>query len=136
LLTKKEKKVSNIGKKVAQWVDSQKEIAAEIGVSSPSIHSMLTGKIKLPITRFLQIIYHLNPPQNEVQEIFNMYLKELDLPGDGILIRHREETADNEVSICFDTRIARITDAVMESDIPDEAKIKVYKIIKNTKGRG
>lgn len=127
--------MGSIGKKVSQWVDSQKEIAEEIGVSSPSIHSMLTGKIKLPLPRFLQIIYHLNPPQQEVQEIFNMYLKELDLPADGIVIRHKEEANDPDVSITFDTRIARITDAVMESDIPDDAKIKVYRIIKNTKGR-
>lgn len=126
----------SIGKKVAQWVDSQKEIAEEIGVSSPSIHSMLTGKIRLPLTRFLQIIYHLNPPQGEVQEIFNMYLKELDLPPDGIIIRHKDESADQEVSISFDSRIARITDEVMGSDIPDSAKIRVYNIIKNTTRRG
>ena len=122
----------SIGKKVAQWVDSQKEIAEEIGVSSPSIHSMLTGKIRLPLTRFLQIIYHLNPPNGEVQEIFNMYLKELDLPPDGIIIKHKDESADQEVSISFDSRIARITDEVMGSDIPDSAKIRVYNIIKNT----
>ena len=122
----------SIGKRVAQWVDSQKEIAEEIGVSSPSIHSMLTGKIRLPLTRFLQIIYHLNPPQGEVQEIFNMYLKELDLPPDGIIIKHKDESADQEVSISFDSRIARITDEVMGSDIPDSAKIRVYNIIKNT----
>lgn len=126
----------NIGKKVANWVDSQKEIAEEIGVSSPSMHSMLTGKIKLPLPRFLQIMYHLNPPQDEVQEIFNLYLKELDLPADGIIIRHKEESTDPEVSITFDSRVARITDAVMESDLSDEAKVKVFKIIKNTKGRG
>ena len=126
----------SIGKRVAQWVDSQKEIAEEIGVSSPSIHSMLTGKIRLPLTRFLQIIYHLNPPQGEVQEIFNMYLKELDLPPDGIIIRHKDESADQEVSISFDSRIARITDEVMASDIPDAAKIRVYNIIKNTTRRG
>lgn len=128
--------MSNIGKKVANWVDSQKEIAEEIGVSSPSMHSMLTGKIKLPLPRFLQIMYHLNPPQDEVQEIFNLYLKELDLPPDGITIRHKVESNDPEVSITFDTRIARITDAVIESDLADEAKVKVLKIIKSTKGRG
>jgi hypothetical protein len=128
--------MSNIGKKVANWVDSQKEIAEEIGVSSPSMHSMLTGKIKLPLPRFLQIMYHLNPPQDEVQEIFNLYLKELDLPPDGITIRHKVESSDPEVSITFDTRIARITDAVIESDLTDEAKVKVLKIIKSTKGRG
>lgn len=122
----------SIGKKVAQWVDSQKEIAEEIGVSSPSIHSMLTGKIRLPLTRFLQIIYHLNPPQGEVQEIFNMYLKELDLPPDGIIIKHKDET-DTEFTLSFDTRLEKITDAVMESDIPDDAKIKVYRIIKSNK---
>ena len=127
----------SIGKKVSQWVNSQKEIADEIGISTPSMNSMLTGKIKLPLPRFLQIIYHLNPPQEEVQDIFNLYLKELDLPADGITIRHREEVANQDVSISFDTRIARIIDAVMASeDIPDGAKIKVYNIIKNTKGRG
>jgi hypothetical protein len=128
--------MSNIGKKVANWVDSQKEIAEEIGISSPSMHSMLIGKIKLPLPRFLQIMYHLNPPQDEVQEIFNLYLKELDLPPDGITIRHKVESSDPEVSITFDTRIARITDAVIESDLTDEAKVKVLKIIKSTKGRG
>lgn len=100
-----------------------------LGKSCPPAHHLV------PLVRFLQIIYHLNPPQNEVQEIFNLYLKELDLPEDGILIRHKDETADSEVSISFDSRIARITDAVMESDIPDAAKIKVYNIIKHTKGR-
>jgi hypothetical protein len=125
----------NVGKKVANWVDSQKEIAEEIGISTPSMNSMLTGKIRLPLPRFLQIIYHLNPPCNEVQDIFNLYLKELDLPPDGITIRHKEENTDQDISISFDTRITRIIDAVMASDIPDGAKIKVYNIIKNTKGR-
>ena len=49
--------MQTVGKKVAKWIDSQKEIAEEIGVSSPSIHSMLSGKIKLPLGRFLQIVY-------------------------------------------------------------------------------
>ena len=125
----------NIGKKVAQWVDSQTGIAENIGVSSASIHSMLTGKIRLPLPRFLQIIYHLNPPQSEVDEIFNMYLADLDLPENALRIAHKDpgEAGKNDVSISFDTRVGRIIDAVMSSDLDDAAKVKVYNIIKSVK---
>ena len=61
-----------------------------------------------------------------------MYLKELDLPVDGIIIRHKDET-DTEFTLSVDTRLQRITDAVMESNLSPEAKIEVYKIIKANK---
>jgi hypothetical protein len=127
--------MTRISKKVAAWVDSQKEIAEEIGVSVPSVHSMLTGKIKLPIGRFLQIIHFLNPPQEEVTEVFNLYLEDLGLPENCITIKHSNtaETGSNNLSISSNSKIPRIIDAVMDSDIPDDVKVKVYKIIKSIK---
>lgn len=125
----------SIGKKVAQWVDSQSAIAEEIGVTSASMHSMLTGKIKFPLPRFLQVIYYLNPPADEVDEIFNLYLADLNMPENALKLFHSEAGAAgaNDVSISFDGRVNRIIDAVMSSDLDDAAKVKVYNIIKSVK---
>ena len=125
----------NVGKKVAKWIDSQKEIAEEIGVSSPSIHSMLSGKIKLPLGRFLQIVYYLNPPREEVAEIFNLYLKDLELPPNAFSILHKDhpDAGSSKVFSFMDEKINQITDTVMSSDLTDEAKVKVYNIIKSIK---
>ena len=127
----------NVGKKIAKWVDSQKGVAEEIGVSVSSMNSMLTGKMKLPLPRFLQIAYHLNPPQEEISEIFNLYLEDLELPLDGLKLIHKEvtEAGKGEVSISVDNKINKIIDAVMTSDLSDEAKVKVYNIVKSVKGR-
>ena len=78
-----------------------------------------------------------HPPQSEVDEIFNIYLAALDLPENALKIAHKDhcEAGKSEVSISFDTRIGRIIDAVMSSDIDDAAKVKVYNIIKNIRGK-
>lgn len=125
--------MKNIGKKVAHWVDSQKEIAENIGISSPSMHSMLTGKMKLPLTRFLQIIFYLNPPQEEVNEIFNFYLKDLDIPENSITLSNSDtnNTGKNEISLSSCNKINKIIDAVMEADLDNDSKVKVYNIIKS-----
>ena len=127
-----------IGKKVANWVDSQKEVAEEIGISAPSMHSMLTGKMKLPLNRFLQIIYYLNPPQNEVDEIFDMYLEEMDIPNGAIKISHKEidQSGNGDISIHHhhhDNRLQKLADDVMSSDLDDGAKVKVYQMIQKVR---
>jgi hypothetical protein len=125
----------NVGKKVANWVESQKEIAEEIGISTPSMNSMLTGKMKLPLNRFLQIIYYLNPPQDEVDEIFNIYLEDMGLPRDGVKIIHKEigDAGKSEISISLDHRMQRLTDEIMNSDLDAGAKVKVYQLIQKVR---
>lgn len=130
--------MKTVGRKISKWVDSQKEIAEEIGMSPSSINSMLKGKIKLPLSRFLQIAYYLNPPKEEVAEVFNLYLEELELPPDAFILVHKEtgESGTTEISLSSaNTKLHKIMDAVMDSDLNDEAKVKVYKIIQQFKGK-
>lgn len=129
--------MARIGKKVAKWVDSQKEFAEEIGISSTAANSMLTGRTKFPLPRFLQTIYYLNPPQEEVAEVFNLYLEDLDLPPYSLKIQHGDvaNSGQSGVSISATARInntiTKITDAVMRSGLTAEAKVEVYNIIQD-----
>lgn len=132
-----------IAKKVSQWVISQTELAKALGMASPSINSMLNGKKNLPLNRFLQIVHELNPPQNEVDEVFNLYLNKFDLPVNSFRIRKNVDVVQqpenkpmeaapivNPVDIDV---VSAIIDAVMASDIDDTAKVKVYNIAKEVK---
>jgi hypothetical protein len=129
--------MARIGKKVAKWVDSQKEFAEEIGISSTAANSMLTGRAKFPLPRFLQTIYYLNPPQEEVTEVFNLYLEDLNLPPDSLKILHGDvaNSGQSGVSISstakINNTINKITDAVMSSKLSAESKVEVYNIIKS-----
>lgn len=129
--------MARIGKKVAKWVDSQKEFAEEIGISSTAANSMLNGRAKFPLTRFLQTIYYLNPPQEEVTEVFNLYLEDLNLPPDSLKIQHGDivNCGQGGVSLSCANKlngtISKITDEVMASSLSAEAKVEVYNIIKN-----
>lgn len=123
------------GKKIAEFIDSKKEIAEEMGISQAAVSSMLTGKMAIPLNRFIQMIYFTNPTQDNVNEIFNMYLEDLGLPA-GCLTLFLKDAAQQQgdnMSIACCNRVGRITDAVMASDLPDDAKVKVYNIIKQTK---
>lgn len=135
-----------IAKKVSQWVISQTELAKALGMASPSINSMLNGKKNLPLNRFLQIVHELNPPQNEVDEVFNLYLNKFDLPVNSFRIRknvdmvqqpeNKPMAIENAVEAApmvnsADTDVvSAIIDAVMAADIDDAAKVKLYNIAK------
>lgn len=132
--------MKKIGRKVANWVDSQKDIAEEMGVSVPTVNSMLNGKMKFPLTRFIQIVHILNPPQEEVNDVFNLYLEELGIPENSIVITNtnKSENGSNNISIAPNGqngsgRLPRLIDAIMDSDLSDEVKVKVYHIIKSIK---
>jgi hypothetical protein len=147
-----------IGKKVSMWVISQTDLAKALGMTSPSINSMLNGKKRLPFNRFLQIVHQLNPPQNEVDEVFNLYLNKFELPVNSFRIRKNVDTVqvqqqknkpmaienkpmaiENVVEVApivnpVDINVvSAIIDAVMASDIDDTAKVKVYNIAKEIK---
>lgn len=139
------------------WVISQTDLAKALGMTSPSINSMLNGKKRLPFNRFLQIVHKLNPPQNEVDEVFNLYLNKFELPVNSFRIRKNVDTVQQENkpmaienkpmaienmveaapivnSVDIDV-VSAIIDAVMASDIDDTAKVKVYNIAKEIRGK-
>lgn len=126
-----------IGKKVAKWIDSQTKAAEELGVSLSTINRAVSGKARMRLAIFVQIVYFFNPPQDEVDEIFDMYLEDLGIPpGSMRLVKNEsaDQTTHSSLPIMqSDSRISRIIDAVMASDIDDAAKVKVYNIIKETK---
>ena len=122
-----------VSKKTARLVKSQKELAEKMGVTSSCVSTMLAGKAKLPLARFLQIMYHLNPDQDEVNDIFNIYLENLNIPHNALQLRHRDHlTAGSSGSLSGDKKIEKILEEIMFADIPDEIKVKVYQIIKKT----
>ena len=123
--------MGKIGPKIANWVGNQAETAAKIGISSTSLNQMLAGKIHFPMPRFLQIMYYLNPPQEEVDEIFDLFLAKVDLPPHALRITQGDEAPEPLKKSETDA----IIDAVMASDIDDSAKVKVYNIIKSIRGK-
>lgn len=128
--------MSKIGKKVALWINSQTEIAAALGITPASLHTMLNGRLRLPLKRFTQIVYHVNPPQPEVDEVLNLYLEDLDIPENSMrLIRANSGDPGStlEGSVIRDAKIAKITEQMMSSSIPADAKVKIYNIIQSTR---
>lgn len=81
---KQENMQDQIRQIIANWIScadiSQKELAEKLGIAPPSFSTMLSGKIALPISRFLQIIYFLHPEQSEIDCVWELYLKELNIP--------------------------------------------------------
>lgn len=127
--------MTKIGKKISKWVDSQAEIAEEIGVSPATISRAIRGEFKMRMGRFVQIVHYLNPPQSEVDEIFDLYLEDLGIPAGAMrlsTVNSKNDVAEVSISHCS-SRINKIIEAVMASDIEDSAKVKVYNIIQSTK---
>ena len=122
-------------KKIAKLIDSKSAIAKEMGITPAAISSMLNGQMAIPLNRFIQMIYFINPPQENINEIFDMYLSDLGLPEGSLIISHKNVAPQEggSMSIACCNRVNRITDAVMTSDLPDDCKVKVYNIIKQTK---
>ena len=123
-----------IGPQIAKWVENQQETAEMMGISPASLNQMLSGKIRLPLPRFLQIMYYRNPQQIEVNDIFNQFLAKVDLPPNSLRIVPGDEDIPAAKPV-KKTEIDAIVDAVMDSDIDDAAKVKVYNIIKNIRGK-
>ena len=69
--------MKKIGPQIAKWVENQQETAEMMGISPASLNQMLSGKIRLPLPRFLQIMYYRNPPQAEANDIFKEELDKL-----------------------------------------------------------
>ena len=113
---------------VVKWVKSQRDFAQKMGLAESSISQMLTGKTKFPIPRFLQTIYYLRPPQEEINKAFNIYLGRLGLPQDSIVLHLAKELPEDSSN-----EIDGILQAVMESDLDATVKVKIYNIITKNK---
>lgn len=118
--------MAKVGQLVAKWVESQKDFAAEIGISESTASQMLTGKIKFPMPRFVQAVHLLNPKQDEINHAFNIYLSRLDLPA-GSMILQTAKSVNQTIS--SEKKIDNILKAIMESDLDDPVKVKLYNII-------
>lgn len=125
--------MKKIGPKIANWVENQSELAALMGVATPSLNQMLAGRIRLPLLRFLQVIYYLNKEEAEANEVFNLFLAKVDLPPDSLRIVRGDNVSPSKP--VKKTEVDAIVDAVMAADIDDTAKVKVYNIIKNIRGK-
>jgi hypothetical protein len=84
-----------IGRKCSLWVQSQKDLAADICISQAAICKMFSGAAALPLPRFLQIVHALKPPRAEVEEVFGLYLDELDIPAADMALIFKGYSEDN-----------------------------------------
>ena len=87
-----------IRKIITNWIScaeiNQKELAEKLGIAPPSFSTMLSGKIALPLSRFLQIVFLLKPKQSEVDQVWELYLEELNIPKTAL--RLIESTVTNQ----------------------------------------
>ena len=121
-------KMPKVCKFVTKWVNSQRDFAQQMGLTESSISQMLTGKTKFPIPRFLQTIYYLRPPQEEINKAFNIYLGRLDLPADSLALHLAKELPENTGD-----ETDQILNAVMNSDLDATVKVKIYNILSKRK---
>jgi hypothetical protein len=122
--------MAKVGQIVANWVESQRDFANGVGISDSTASQMLTGKIKFPMPRFVQAVYYLNPPQDEINHAFNIYLSRMDIPAGSIILQTEKSIKQ---SVPAEKKIDNILQEVMDSDLSPEVKIKVDQIIKSKK---
>lgn len=125
-----------IGKKVAEWIDNKSKLAKETGITPAALSCFISGQRRLPLNRFIQIVYQAKPAQEDVDEIFNIYLDFLGIPEDSLRLLQagtKLPGSPPEGSVIRDARIAKITEQIMSSDIVAEAKVKIYNIIQSTR---
>ena len=130
--------MSKIAKKIAEWVDSPTEIAEATGISAATLSKARSGQLRMKIGRICQIVHFIKPPQHEVDEMFDLYLEDLSIPPGSLrlVISNPNGEPEDTTNISFahcSSRLTKITDAVMASDIDDSAKVKVYNIIQSVK---
>jgi hypothetical protein len=133
--------MSKIAKKISEWVDSPVEIAEATGISTATLSKAKNGQLRMKIGRICQIIHFLKPPQSEVDEMFDLYLEDLDIPPGSLrlVMTDTGEQSGEDSNVSFthcsssSSKLSKITDAVMAADIPAEAKVIVYNIIQNVK---
>ena len=67
-----------------RWIDDsgimQKDLAQKMNIAAASLNQMLTGVVSLPLSRFLQIIHILSPPDAEIDRVFELYYGDLNIP--------------------------------------------------------
>lgn len=123
-----EKEIEN---KLREWHDRGKtyqEIADMLGVSQSNIAQMLGGQrpiknpsVSLLLKVFPKAVINLEGAHNtSVADHGGVSAQDISVSGNGNNFFAKPQ---NEI-------IARITDAVMTSDLSPEAKVKVYQIIK------
>ena len=86
ILTNNTKEISKI---VSTWVDSQKDLAEKMSFTPSSLCCMLSGKVAIPLNRFLQIVHILKPPKQEVEKVFGLYLDDLEIPRENMSLWFR-----------------------------------------------
>ena len=105
-------------------------------IRHPAISCFISGQRQLPLNRFIQIVHQAKPSQEDVDEIFNIYLEYLGIPEDALRLLcagTKLPGSPPEGSVIRDARIAKITENIMSSDIHSEAKVAVYNIIQSTR---
>ena len=83
-------------KLVSGWIDQQKKTAKDLGISAPSLNQMLKGVCGIPMSRFLQLVYYLRPPQDEVERAFSLYLQEMNQPEGSLNLSRKSGITNSE----------------------------------------
>ena len=106
------KKISSI---VSGWVSIQKDLAMRLSITPASLSAMLSGKVALPLERFLQIVHILRPPADEVAEVWGLYLEDLNIPRGALELGLRGYRTNSQDDIR--TRVHQLVDEVSESQL-------------------
>lgn len=59
----------------------QSDVADQIGITKSSMSYMMNGDTDFPLIRFLKFITVVHPSQEEIDEIFSMYLESAGISG-------------------------------------------------------
>ena len=84
-----------ISKIVSGWIENQRALASSLSITPASVSAMLSGKVALPLGRFLQIVHFIKPPVDEVEKAFNLYIDDLGISGDDMRIVFRSYGANS-----------------------------------------
>ena len=96
---------------VKLWIEQQNVVAQQLGISPAGLNKMLSGASALPLPRFLQLVVATHPSQNEVDQVFALYLEDLGLSPSSLRLIARDKGEEGDIRARIHAMVDQIPDA-------------------------
>jgi DNA-binding transcriptional regulator YdaS (Cro superfamily) len=113
---------------------TQKELAKEMGIKSASLNQMLSGRIKFPKERILQVLKLINASKEDVDRINEILVKSASLSGINVINNsHHSKIIHSHHHVEEDTYAKAICTKI--KDLSELDKLEVLKKIEELRDK-